>query len=79
MTQQQKKYSALTGLLNALDCTTHKFFIFKLIAYGFDKTSLNLILSFLRIRNHCTKVDSAFREILSGTLLFVLHDCNFLF
>ena len=72
-----KKNSALIDLLNVLDCTTHEFFIFKLIAYDFDKISLNLILSFLRIRTHST--DSAFWEILSGTLLFVLYNCNFLF
>ena len=74
-----KKNSALIDLLNVLDCTTHEFFIFKLIAYDFDKISLNLILSFLRIRTHSTEVDSAFWEILSGTLLFVLYNCNFLF
>ena len=74
----------MTDLKKVLDCTSQTCTsqIFKLSAFGCDETSLNFILSFVRIRTNSTKADSAFSElvkIISGTFLFLLYNCDFLY
>ena len=72
----------MTDLKKVLDCTSQELVIFKLSAFGCDEISLNFILSFVRIRTHSTKADSAFSElvkIISGTFLFLLYNCDFLY
>ena len=46
----------LTDLSKAFDCLNHNLLIAKLHAYGFDDSSLNYILSYLRGRKQRTKV-----------------------
>ena len=59
----------LTDLSKAFDCLNHKLLIAKLEAYGFTKSALNLINSYLGNRFQRTKVNNAlssWSEILSG-------------
>ena len=49
----------LTDLSQAFDCTDHDLLIAKLIAYSFEKQSIDLIYSYFTKRKQRTKVDSA--------------------
>ena len=50
----------LTDLSNAFDCISHDLLIAKLHAYGFSKTSLNLISNYLGNRIQRTKIGDKF-------------------
>ena len=59
----------LTDLSKAFDCLNHELLIAKLKAYGFSKSALKLINSYLKNRLQRTKVNnnlSSWSEILSG-------------
>ena len=59
----------LTDLSKAFDCLPHELLIAKLDAYGFDKSSLKLIHSYLSNRKQRVKVNdrySSWSEILFG-------------
>ena len=59
----------LTDLTKTFDCINHDHLIAKLGAYGFDKSALGFIRSYLKERQQRTKVGNAFRlwrEILFG-------------
>ena len=49
-------------LSKAYDCLPHDLLVAKLHAYGFNKDSLSLLLSYLTGREHRTKVGSAFSD-----------------
>ena len=77
----------LTDLSKAFDCLPHELFIAKLDAYGFDKSSLKLIHSYLSNRKQRVKVNdrySSWSEILFGVpqrsilrpLLFNIFICD---
>ena len=53
----------VTDLSKAFDCLPHELLISKLLAYGFDKNSLNLIHSYLSNRKQITKKKT---DIVSG-------------
>ena len=50
----------LTDLSKAFDCIPHDLLIAKLQAYGFGKSALNFILTYLTERDQRTKVKGAF-------------------
>ena len=52
----------LTDLSKAFDCLNHELLIANLDAYGFDKSSLNYIYSYLYDRKLRTKVNNSFSE-----------------
>ena len=61
----------LMYLSKAFDCIPHDFLIAKLSAYGFDKTALKYIYSYLKKRQQCVRINnvySGFEEIISGVL-----------
>ena len=77
----------ITDLSKAFDCLPHQLLIAKLDAYGFDKSSLKLIHSYLSNRKQRIKIndrDSSWSEILygvpqrsiSGPLLFNIFICD---
>ena len=77
----------LTDLSKAFDCLPHELLIAKLDAYGFDKSSLKLIHSYLLNRNQRLKINdrySSWNEILFrvpqgsilGPLLFNIFICD---
>ena len=79
----------LTDLSKAFDCISHDLLIAKLHAYGFSKTSLNLISNYLCDRIQRTKIGDKFstwRTIIYGVhqgyilgpLLFNIY-INYLF
>ena len=58
-------------LSKAFDCIPHDLLIAKLSAYGFDKTALKYIYSYLKKRQQCVRINnvySGFEEIISGVL-----------
>ena len=55
----------MTDLSKAFDCISHELLIAKLNAYGFDETSLKVIISYLKNRTQTTKVGSSFSELLN--------------
>ena len=71
----------------SFNCISHKLLIAKLDAYGFDETSLKVIISYLKNHIQTTKVDSSFSELLNiicgvpqgsilGPLLFIVYICD---
>ena len=66
----KNKFAALlTDLSKAFDCLNHQLLIAKLAAYGYDNSSLKVILSYLTGRKHRTKVNnylSKWANITSG-------------
>ena len=77
----------LTDLSRAFDCLPHELLIAKLDAYGFDKSSLKLIHSYLSNRKQRVKINdrySSWSEILFGVpqgsilgpLLFNIFLCD---
>ena len=61
----------LMYLSKAFDCIPHDLLIAKLSAYGFDKTALKYIYSYLKKRQQCVRINnvySGFEEIISGVL-----------
>ena len=63
----------LTDLSKAFDCLPHELLIAKLDGYGFDKSSLKLINSYLSDRKQRAKINgrySSWREILFGVPQF---------
>ena len=59
----------MMDLSKAFDCIPHELLIAKLNAYGFSKTSLKLIYSYLKGRQQSVKINgdySSWKEILTG-------------
>ena len=75
----------LTALSRTFDCLPHELLIAKLDAYGFDKSSLKLIHSFLSNRKKRVKINerySPWSEILLGilgSLFFNIFICDMFF
>ena len=70
-----------------IDCISHELLIAKINVYGFDKTSLKVIISYLKNRMQTTKVGSSFNELLNtiygvpqessfGRVLFDIYICD---
>ena len=79
--------TVMTDLSKAFDCISHQFLAAKLHAYGFDESSLKVIISYLKNRTQTTKVGSSFSELLNiiygvpqgsilGPLLFIIYICD---
>ena len=79
--------AAMTGISKVFISISHELLTAKLNAYGFDETSLKLIISYLKNRTQNTKVGSSFSELLYiiygvpkasilGPLLFIIYICN---
>ena len=82
--------AVLTDLCKAFDYTDHNLLIAKLNAYGFEKSSLEFIHSYLTKRKQRTKVDCIFssceillsgvpRGSILGPLLFNIYICDMFF
>ena len=74
----------MTDLSKAFDCISHELLIAKLNAYGFDETSLKVMIPYLKNRTQTTKVGASFSELLNiiygvpqgsilGPLLFIIY------
>ena len=68
-------------LSKAYDCLSHDLLIAKLEAYGLDRGSLNVLLDYLSLRKHRTKVGSSYskwseicRGIPQGSILGLLFN-----
>ena len=79
--------AVMADLSKAFDCISHELLIAKINAYGFDETSLKVIISYLKNRTQTTKVGSSFSELLHiiyggpqgsilGPLLFIIYICD---
>ena len=79
--------AVMTDLFKAFDCISHELLIAKLNVYGFDETSLKVIISYLKNRTQTTKVGASFSELLNiiygvpqgsilGPLLFIIYICD---
>ena len=77
----------MTDLSRAFDCSSHKLWIAKLHAYGFDESSLQVTISYLKNRTQTTKVGLSFSELLNiifgvpqgsviDPLLFIIYICD---
>ena len=77
----------MTDLTKSFDCISHELLIAKLNVYGFDETSLKVIISYLKNSMQTTKVGLSFSELLNiiyvvpqgsilGPLLFMTYICN---
>ena len=82
--------AVVTDPSKAFDCIDHELLIVKLIAYGFDNSSLTFIYSYLSERKQRTKINLSFSfwaEILFGRpqgsilgpLLFNAYICDLFF
>ena len=58
--EKQVVGAVLTDLSKAFDCLPHDLMIAKLHAYGFDKSALNFIHSYLAERTQRTKVNGEY-------------------
>ena len=61
--------TAIMDLSKAFDTVNYELFLAKLHAYGFDKSALNMVNSYVTNRWHRTKINSSYstwRELLSG-------------
>ena len=61
----------LMDITRAFDFTPHNFLMAKLFSYGFDKTALKYIYSYLKKRQQCVRINniySGFEEIIAGVL-----------
>ena len=76
--------AVMTDLFKVFYCISLELLIAKLNAYGFDETSLKVIISYLKNRTQTTKVGSSFSELLNiiygvpqgsilGPLLFMIY------
>ena len=66
---KQKVGLFMMDLSKAFDCISHDLIIAKLYAYGFDKSSLKLIYSYLKGRSQRVKINanySSWKEIING-------------
>ena len=79
--------AVMTDLSKTFDCISHELLVAKLHAYGFDESSLEVTISYLKNRTQTTKVGSSFRELLNiiyggpqgsilGLLLFIIYVCD---
>ena len=79
--------AVMTDLSKAFHCIFHELLVVKLHAYGFDESSLKVIISYLKNRTQTTKVGSSFSELLNiiydvpqgsilGPLLFIIYICD---
>ena len=79
--------AVMTDLSKAFHCIFHELLVVKLHAYGFDESSLKVIISYLKNRTQTTKVGSSFSELLDiiydvpqgsilGPLLFIIYICD---
>ena len=79
--------AVMADLSKAFDCIFHELLVAKLHAYGFDESSLEVIISYLKNRTQTTKVGSSFSELLHiiyggpqgsilGPLLFIIYICD---
>ena len=81
-----KKYvgAILMDLSKAFDCISHDLLIAKLRAYGFEKSSLRLIYSYLKGRRQCVKINGTNNKYMTikagvpqgsilGPLLFIIQ------
>ena len=79
--------AVMTDLSKAFHCILHELLVVKLHAYGFDESSLKVIISYLKNRTQTTKVGSSFSELLNiiygvpqgsilGPLLFIIYICD---
>ena len=77
----------MTDLSKAFDCISHELLVGKVNAYGFNETSLKVIVSYLKNRTQTAKVGSSFSELLNivngvlqgsilGPLLFIIYICD---
>ena len=57
--------AVMTDLSKAFHCIFHELLVVKLHAYGFDESSLKVIISYLKNRTQTTKVGSSFSELLN--------------
>ena len=76
--------AVITGLSKAFDCISHELLIAKLNSYGFDETSLKVIISYLKNRTQTTEVGASYSQLLNiingvpqesilGPLLFIIY------
>ena len=79
--------AVMTDLSEAFVCISHELLITKLNEYGFDDTSLKVIISYLKNHTQTTKVSASFSELLNiiysvpqgsilGPLLFIIYICD---
>ena len=79
--------AVMTDLSKAFHWIFHELLVVKLHAYGFDGSSLKVIISYLKNRTQTTKVGSSFSELLNiiygvpqgsmlGPLLFIIYICD---
>ena len=57
--------AVMTDLSKTFDCISHEILLAKLREYGFDESSLKVLISYLKNRIQSTKVGSSFSELLN--------------
>ena len=79
--------AVMRDLSKAFDCISHDFLLAKLHAYGFDESSLKVIISYLKNRTQTNKLGLSFSQLLNiiygvphgsilGPLLFIVYICS---